>query len=66
MKIQINGDPRDFVDVKTLADLVAALGLEPRMILLEQNGQATRRADWSKIPVADNDRIEILQVAAGG
>ena len=66
MKIQINGDPRDFADVKTLTDLVALLGLEPRMILLEHNGQATRRADWSKTPVADNDRIEILQVAAGG
>ena len=66
MKIQINGDPRDFADVKTLADLVAALGLEPCMILLEHNGKATRRAYWSKTPVADNDRIEILQVAAGG
>jgi thiamine biosynthesis protein ThiS len=66
MKIQINGDPHDFTDLKTLADLVAVLGLEPRMILLEHNGQPTRRADWSKIPVADNDRVEILQVAAGG
>ena len=66
MKIQINGDPRDFADLKTLADLVAALGLEPRMILLEHNGQATRRADWPKIPVDENDRVEVLQVAAGG
>ena len=66
MNIHINGDPRDFADLKTLADLVAAMGLEPRMILLEHNGQATRRADWPKIPVADNDRVEILQVAAGG
>jgi thiamine biosynthesis protein ThiS len=54
------------VDLKTLADLVTALGLEPRMILIEHNGQATRRADWAKIPVAENDRVEILQVAAGG
>ena len=66
MKIHINGDPRDLLDLKTLADLVTALGLEPRMILLEHNGQATRRADWPKIPVAENDRVEILHVAAGG
>jgi len=66
MKIQINGEPRDFANLKTLSDLVAALGLEPRMILLEHNGQATRRADWPKISVAGNDRVEILQVAAGG
>jgi sulfur carrier protein len=66
MKIHINGDPREFIDLKTLTDLVTTLGLEPRMILLEHNGQATRRADWAKIPVAENDRVEILQVAAGG
>ena len=66
MNIHINGDPRDFVDLKTLTDLVTTLGLEPRMILIEHNGQATRRADWAKIPVAENDRVEILQVAAGG
>ena len=66
MKIHINGDLQDFADLKSLADLVAALGLEPRMILIEHNGHATRRADWGGIPVADNDRVEILQVAAGG
>ena len=66
MKIQINGEPRDFADLKTLSDIAPALGLEPSMILIEHNGQATRRADWSKTPVAGNDRVEILQVAAGG
>ena len=49
-----------------LTDLVAALGLQPGMILIEHNGQATRRADWPHTPLAENDRIEILQVAAGG
>lgn len=66
MKLHINGEPRDFVELKTLTDLVAALGLEPSMILIEHNGQATRRTDWQKTPLAENDRIEILQVAAGG
>jgi sulfur carrier protein len=66
MKIHINGEPRDLPDLKTLADIAPSLGLEPRMILIEHNGIAPRRADWAKIPLAENDRIEILQVAAGG
>ena len=66
MKLHINGEPRDFADLKILPDLVAALGLEPSMILIEHNGIAPRRADWLEISLAENDRIEILQVAAGG
>jgi thiamine biosynthesis protein ThiS len=52
--------------LKNLADLVSTLGLEPRMILIEHNGHPTRRTEWAAIPVAANDRVEILQVAAGG
>ncbi|MFZ9921141.1 MAG: sulfur carrier protein ThiS [Terrimicrobiaceae bacterium] len=66
MKIHINGESRDLSDLKTLADIAPSLGLEPTMILIEHNGIAPRRADWSKIAVAENDRLEILQVAAGG
>lgn len=66
MKLHINGEPRDFADVKNLPELVTELGLEPSMILIEHNGIAPRRADWPGITLAENDRIEILQVAAGG
>ena len=66
MKLQINGEARDFAELKTLTDLVAALGLEPGMTLVEHNGIAPRRADWPRISLGENDRIEILQVAAGG
>ena len=66
MKLHINGEPRDFAELKTLTELVAALGLQPGMILIEHNGLATRRADWPHTPLAENDRIEMLQVAAGG
>lgn len=66
MKLHINGELRDFADLKNLPELVAALGLEPSMILIEHNGIAPRRADWPGISLAENDRIEILQVAAGG
>ncbi len=66
MNIHINGDARDIAGLKTLADIAPALGLVPAMILIEHNGIAPRRADWPKIPLAENDRVEILQVAAGG
>lgn len=66
MTLQINGQPRTFEHLATLLDLITRLALEPRMILIEHNGTALRRSEWDAITLAEGDRIEILQVAAGG
>ncbi len=66
MKILINGETRQFEESKTITCLVADLGLEPKMILIEHNGTALHRSEWSACLLSEGDRIEILQVAAGG
>ena len=66
MRISINGDPREIRSAGNVAALVAELGLEPSMVLVEHNGTALRRAEWASADLSDGDRIEILQVAAGG
>ena len=66
MNILINGETRQFEESKTITGLVADLGLEPKMVLIEHNGTALRRSEWPCTPVNDHDRLEILQVAAGG
>ncbi len=66
MKLAINGEVRDFPMVRTLPDLVAALGLAPQRLLLEHNGCALHRSEWAERPLAEGDRLEILEVAAGG
>lgn len=66
MKILINGETRQFEESKTIAGLVADLGLEPKMVLIEQNGTALHRSEWTTCLLSEGDRIEILQVAAGG
>jgi len=65
MKITVNGDPRETAS-QHVAALVAELHLEPRMVLIEHNATALRRSEWPESPLAEGDRIEILQVAAGG
>jgi sulfur carrier protein len=66
MKILINGETRQFEESKTIIGLVDDLGLEPKMILIEHNGIALHRSEWSACILSEGDRIEILQVAAGG
>jgi sulfur carrier protein len=66
MKILINGETRQFEESKTVTGLVDDLGLEPKMVLIEHNGIALHRSEWSACILSEGDRIEILQVAAGG
>ena len=66
MNILINGETRQFDESKTITGLVADLGLEPKMVLIEHNGTALHRSEWTAGLLSEGDRIEILQVAAGG
>jgi sulfur carrier protein len=66
MNILINGETRQFEESKTVTGLVADLDLEPKMVLIEHNGTALHRSEWSACLLSEGDRIEILQVAAGG
>jgi sulfur carrier protein len=66
MNLFINGEPRELANAKTIPDLVAALSLQPSMVLVEHNGLALHRSEWPAALLAEGDRIEILQVAAGG
>jgi thiamine biosynthesis protein ThiS len=66
MKILINGETRQFEESKAITGLVADLGLEPKMVLIEHNGTALHRSEWSTCLLSEGDLIEILQVAAGG
>ena len=66
MNIHINGDVREIVTAKTVTELVTELGLPGPTLLIEHNGTALRRDEWASQPLAENDRIEMLRIAAGG
>jgi sulfur carrier protein len=66
MNILINGETRQLEESKTITGLVDELNLEPKMVLIEHNGTALHRSEWTAYLLSEGDRIEILQVAAGG
>ncbi|RYD73933.1 MAG: sulfur carrier protein ThiS [Verrucomicrobiaceae bacterium] len=65
MKVYINGEPRES-SANTVAQLVEELGLPGPALLVEHNGTALRRDEWSTQNLAEGDRLEILRIAAGG
>jgi thiamine biosynthesis protein ThiS len=66
MKIFVNGQAADSADGTTVEELIKLHGLSPESTLVECNGVALHRREWSKRPLRENDRVELLRVAAGG
>ncbi len=66
MKIFVNGEPVACAEPSTVEELIGRHQLSPATTLVEYNGTALRRRDWSGQKLEENDRLEILRVAAGG
>ena len=66
MELWINGEKKDIPEVANITEVMAALGLEPTMVLVEHNGLALRRSEWPNTKIQSGDQLEILRVAAGG
>ena len=66
MTIFVNGERVECGDARTVDELIQQHGLSPEATLVEHNGVALRRREWSEQGLQPEDRIEILRVAAGG
>ncbi|MGH9152445.1 MAG: sulfur carrier protein ThiS, partial [Acidimicrobiales bacterium] len=60
MRVTANGDPVELAEGATVSDLLAALGLGGRWVLVERNGEAVRRADLATTRLAEGDRLELV------
>lgn len=66
MKLFINGEPRELEGPRNIAELITALDLAAPALLVEHNSLALRRDEWSTRSLTANDRIEIINIVAGG
>lgn len=66
MKLQINGDARDFPDGLTLDALVEQLGMKPDRVAVELNLEIVPRANWQSTQLKDGDKLEIVHFVGGG
>jgi sulfur carrier protein len=66
MTISLNGEGVDARGAQTIEELVESYQLPPKTILIEHNGLALHRQEWSQHWLAEGDRIEFIRVVAGG
>ena len=62
----LNGEPRSLEGVKTVAELVAALGLDARKVAVERNLEIIPRSAYGQAALASGDRVEIVHFIGGG
>jgi sulfur carrier protein len=65
MKIVVNGSERA-VQARQVEELVSELGLPLAAVLVEHNGVALLRSEWTGATLAEGDRIELVRMVAGG
>jgi sulfur carrier protein len=66
MRVMANGEPLDLPDGATVTDLLAALGLAERWVVVECNGEPVCRDDMGTTMLGEGDRLELVRAVAGG
>ncbi|MDQ7003994.1 MAG: sulfur carrier protein ThiS [Ghiorsea sp.] len=65
MNILLNGEARSTTALH-IADLIAELGLETRMLAVERNLEVVPKSEYLTIHLKESDRIEIVHMIGGG
>jgi thiamine biosynthesis protein ThiS len=65
MRIQVNGDTRE-VTARTVLALVEELGFDVLKVAVERNLAIVPRSLHADTPLAEGDRIELVQFVGGG
>lgn len=69
MKLQINGEQRDFSNSPTpftLAALVEILGMKADRVAVELNRDIVPRDRWFETRLNEGDRLEVVHFVGGG
>ncbi|MEL6788247.1 MAG: sulfur carrier protein ThiS [Cyanobacteria bacterium J06607_15] len=64
--IQVNGESHTCTPQIALPELLVELGLNPRLIAIEYNGEILHRQYWTETPIQSGDRLEIVTIVGGG
>jgi len=64
--VTVNGATTDIGDARTLADVVAWMGLASKKIAVEMNGEIVPRSRYAATAVSAGDRLEIVGAVGGG
>ncbi len=66
IRVTVNGEPRTLERETSLLELLQALELDPRMVVVEHNRTIVRRPALAETMLRDGDRVELVHFVGGG
>ncbi|MGI0491056.1 sulfur carrier protein ThiS [Alkalinema pantanalense CENA528] len=64
--LQINGEAKSCPPKLNLPQLLEYLGMNPRLVAVEYNGEILHRQFWENTEVQAGDRLEVVTIVGGG
>jgi sulfur carrier protein len=64
--IQVNGESREVPEGLNVEELLRHLELQPRLIVVERNGEILRRDSYPEVRLAAGDTLELVHFVGGG
>ncbi|MBU1209517.1 MAG: sulfur carrier protein ThiS [Proteobacteria bacterium] len=66
MRLIVNGKEICLDREMSIVEFLHSRGIVEAMVAVEHNLSWTRREEWPNITLKENDRVEVIQIMAGG
>lgn len=66
LAIQVNGQPVTCLPQTRLREILEQLGMNPRLVAVEYNGEILHQQFWETTELQSGDRLEIVTIVGGG
>ena len=66
ISLQINGKRVELEQPTALLAYLEQLGVNPRAVAVEHNGEIIERAAYQTVTLGDGDQVEIVRMVGGG
>ena len=64
--LQVNGESRRCATGTPLPELLKQLGLNPRLVAVEYNGEILHKQLWPTTQMQEGDILEVVTIVGGG
>jgi thiamine biosynthesis protein ThiS len=66
IQLKVNGKPREVEQPASLLALLEQIGVDPRIVAVERNGEIVKRVLFAETPISAGDELEIVRMVGGG
>jgi len=66
IQLKVNGEAKTCSSQTRLPDYLQQIGLNPRLVAVEYNGEILHRQFWDSTYLQEGDQLEVVTIVGGG